>query len=97
MFLDGLLARIWKVEQLTSGVRGSACGAAGLLEMESRFCINIAEQSAHIRDAAFSPDGTALAIATADGYVMFFQVTITHRPPTLLAFGSHLIFILSVS
>lgn len=31
-------------------------------------------------DAAFSSDGTAIAIATANGYVKFFQViTLLHR------------------
>lgn len=32
------------------------------------------QHSAPITDAAFSPDGTALATAALDGYVKFFQV-----------------------
>lgn len=37
------------------------------------------EHSAPLVDAAFSPDGTALATASADGYVMFFQVSVVRR------------------
>lgn len=36
-----------------------------------------AEHGARVVAAAFSPDGTALATAAADGYVMFFQVQYT--------------------
>ncbi|KAJ8729730.1 hypothetical protein PYW08_001311 [Mythimna loreyi] len=57
------IARMWNTCTLPS-VAGS--GAAGAL------CA--AEHAGAIRDAAFSPDGSALATASADGYVMFFQV-----------------------
>lgn len=32
--------------------------------------------SAELVDASFSSDGTAIAIASADGYVKFFQVSV---------------------
>jgi WD40 repeat protein len=35
----------------------------------------ITEPGGIITDAAFSPDGTALAMASLDGQVKFFQVT----------------------
>ena len=34
----------------------------------------VQQHTAAITDAAFSPDGTALATAALDGIVMFFQV-----------------------
>lgn len=36
--------------------------------------LEINEHSQPITDAAFSPDGTAVATASADGYVKFFQI-----------------------
>lgn len=35
----------------------------------------VTEHEAKLVAAAFSPDGTALATAAMDGYVMFFQVS----------------------
>lgn len=40
----------------------------------------LAGHGARLVAAAFSPDGTALATAAMDGYVMFFQVTGRHLP-----------------
>ena len=39
------------------------------------------QHTSSITDAAFSPDGTALATAALDGFVKFFQVC------TIIAFG----------
>lgn len=36
--------------------------------------LEINEHSQPIMDAAFSPDGTAVATASIDGYVKFFQI-----------------------
>ncbi|KAJ8726036.1 hypothetical protein PYW07_000734 [Mythimna separata] len=59
------IARMWNTAALPAAGAAGA-GAAGAL------CA--AEHAGAIRDAAFSPDGSALATASADGYVMFFQV-----------------------
>uniref|UniRef100_A0A2H1VPN5 SFRICE_027362 n=1 Tax=Spodoptera frugiperda TaxID=7108 RepID=A0A2H1VPN5_SPOFR len=62
-----LLTRMWNTRGLSGSVLASArVGGAGAL------CA--AEHVAAILDAAFSPDGSALATASADGYVMFFQI-----------------------
>ncbi|RVE50361.1 hypothetical protein evm_005027 [Chilo suppressalis] len=59
------IARMWNIR--AGGGGGAGAGALG----------GGAWGSAHgapLVDAAFSPDGTALATAAADGYVMFYQV-----------------------
>ncbi|XP_047042252.1 enhancer of mRNA-decapping protein 4 isoform X1 [Helicoverpa zea] len=64
------IARMWNTRALQAAGAGSggAVGAAG----GGALCA--AEHVGAILDAAFSPDGSALATASADGYVMFFQV-----------------------
>lgn len=59
-------ARLWNTRALAGGAGGEAAGA-----------LSAGEHGAAILDAAFSPDGSALATASADGYVMFFQVRFT--------------------
>ncbi|KAL0894386.1 hypothetical protein ABMA27_013009 [Loxostege sticticalis] len=59
------IARMWNIRGGPGGEAGAgACGGM----------VWGGEHSAPLVDAAFSPDGTALATASADGYVMFFQV-----------------------
>ncbi|XP_028156608.1 enhancer of mRNA-decapping protein 4 [Ostrinia furnacalis] len=59
------IARMWNIRAAATGSGAAgACGGA----------VWGGEHSAPLVDAAFSPDGTALATASADGYVMFFQV-----------------------
>ncbi|XP_053604958.1 enhancer of mRNA-decapping protein 4-like [Plodia interpunctella] len=69
------IARMWNMSAIVSrveGGRGVADAAGQLLGADG--ALAAAEHGAAIVDAAFSPDGTALATAGQDGVVMFFQV-----------------------
>ncbi|CAH2065840.1 unnamed protein product, partial [Iphiclides podalirius] len=74
----GNVARMWNVRAVAAlaapgGVgAGAAVGASAALAGGGARAAG--EHSAPVLAAAFSPDGTALATAAADGYVMFFQV-----------------------
>ncbi|KAG7311850.1 hypothetical protein JYU34_002932 [Plutella xylostella] len=71
----GSTARMWNLRQIISQLESSgekAVAASTLLAGPG--VLTASEHTAPIVDAAFSPDGTALATAAADGYVMFFQV-----------------------
>ncbi|CAK1603588.1 unnamed protein product [Parnassius mnemosyne] len=74
----GNVARMWNVRAVCAGAGGGAVGAAGALA--GRGARAAGEHAAPVLAAAFSPDGTALATAAADGYVMFFQVRTLWRP-----------------
>ncbi|XP_045761066.1 enhancer of mRNA-decapping protein 4-like [Maniola jurtina] len=66
-------ARMWNIRAIIAACKsGGWVSAADALNMGAG-----REAGAHdgaVLDAAFSPDGTALATAAADGYVMFAQV-----------------------
>ncbi|XP_072936338.1 enhancer of mRNA-decapping protein 4 isoform X2 [Epargyreus clarus] len=64
------IARMWNVRTLAA--RGAALTAGAALAGGGARAA--AEHAAPLLAAAFSPDGSALATAAADGYVMFFQV-----------------------
>ncbi|CAF4872294.1 unnamed protein product [Pieris macdunnoughi] len=67
------VARIWNIREVSAIPGGVVKGREAL----NRGLGQIAStHTAALRAAAFSPDGTALATAGADGYVMFAQVCI---------------------
>ncbi|CAG9784711.1 unnamed protein product [Diatraea saccharalis] len=62
-------ARMWNIRTGAGGEGEGEGGGVGALGGAAWG----AEHGAPLVDAAFSPDGTALATAAADGYVMFYQ------------------------
>ncbi|KAM3959163.1 enhancer of mRNA-decapping protein 4 homolog Ge-1 isoform 1-T1 [Aphomia sociella] len=69
------LARMWNMRIIVSQVAATECvGSARALCSGGAGVLTAADHAAAVVDAAFSPDGTALATASADGFVMFFQV-----------------------
>ncbi|XP_037297745.1 enhancer of mRNA-decapping protein 4 isoform X2 [Manduca sexta] len=68
------VGRMWNMRLIASAVAGSG-GVGGARALAGGpGALAATDHSAALVDAAFSPDGTALATASADGYVMFFQV-----------------------
>lgn len=63
-------AEIWNIGMV---VRDCGCGLVQREQVSTGYQL-MEQHSAPITDAAFSPDGTALATAALDGYVKFFQV-----------------------
>ncbi|XP_037866623.1 enhancer of mRNA-decapping protein 4 isoform X3 [Bombyx mori] len=77
-------ARIWNMRVIARAVAGTeGVGGAGALAGGAG-TLSAGGHAADLVDAAFSPDGTALATAAADGYVMFFQVCMQNRSPRCL-------------
>ena len=62
-------------------------------EVETGF-LTITNHTKPIVDAAFSPDGTALATASLDGEVKFFQVYLQDRAPP--RYGIMIIFLINL-
>ncbi|PZC72784.1 hypothetical protein B5X24_HaOG210568 [Helicoverpa armigera] len=58
----------------TRALQAAGAGSGGAVGAAGGGALCAAEHVGAILDAAFSPDGSALATASADGYVMFFQV-----------------------
>ncbi|XP_068621087.1 enhancer of mRNA-decapping protein 4 [Battus philenor] len=69
----GNVARMWNIGAVSSGAGAGGCALASAA-LAGGGARAAGEHSAPVLAAAFSPDGTALATAAADGYVMFFQV-----------------------
>lgn len=59
------------------------CGTLTITELSEGY-LEINEHSQPIMDAAFSPDGTAVATASMDGYVKFFQIYMHEGQPRCL-------------
>ncbi|XP_013147075.1 PREDICTED: enhancer of mRNA-decapping protein 4 isoform X2 [Papilio polytes] len=71
----GNVARMWNMKSVCVGERGGeGRSASARAALEGGGARAAGEHGAPVLAAAFSPDGTALATAAADGYVMFFQV-----------------------
>jgi hypothetical protein len=72
MYTQGANAELWSIPMVNQshgpGPHKPSQIKGGLLTVEALESV--------ITDAAFSPDGTALAIATAGGLISFFQVCI---------------------
>ncbi|XP_063618137.1 enhancer of mRNA-decapping protein 4 [Cydia splendana] len=67
-------ARMWNISVVVRALASTeGVGVGGALTPASGR-VAAGEHGAPIVDAAFSPDGTALATAAADGLVMFYQV-----------------------
>ena len=64
------VAEMWNVDMVVSEYGAGPLNPSQI--KTGRLCIN--DHTAPIVDATFSPDGTALATASADGQVKFFQV-----------------------
>lgn len=67
---------MWNVRQVSAqlAAAGDERRALASALVGGRGALAASEHGAPVVDAAFSPDGSALATASADGYVMFFQV-----------------------
>nr|CAD7440503.1 unnamed protein product [Timema bartmani] len=70
VLIHGSRAELWNVGMVN---RKHGVGPLHPDEVEEGF-LEINEHEQDIVDASFSPDGTALATASLDGYVKFFQV-----------------------
>lgn len=68
---------MWNVDTVTREYGG---GIMTPDEVETGY-LTITSHTKPIIDAAFSPDGTALATASSDGDVKFFQVYLQDRSP----------------
>ncbi|KAJ0181557.1 hypothetical protein K1T71_002279 [Dendrolimus kikuchii] len=68
------IARIWNMREVVAGFSPPECVGSARALLAAAGVLTASEHCAPIIDAAFSPDGTALATASQDGYVMFFQV-----------------------
>ncbi|KAI5636004.1 WD40 region of ge1, enhancer of mRNA-decapping protein domain-containing protein [Phthorimaea operculella] len=68
------IARMWNISSIVKCISSTECRGDASSLLASAGALATSEHSAPIVDAAFSPDGTALATASHDGYVMFFQV-----------------------
>ncbi|KPJ13261.1 Enhancer of mRNA-decapping protein 4 [Papilio machaon] len=69
----GNVARMWNMKTVSASGGLERCASARAA-LEGGGARAAGEHGAPVLAAAFSPDGTALATAAADGYVMFFQV-----------------------
>ncbi|KAI5630731.1 WD40 region of ge1, enhancer of mRNA-decapping protein domain-containing protein [Phthorimaea operculella] len=67
------IARMWNISSIVKCISSTECRGDASSLLASAGALATSEHSAPIVDAAFSPDGTALATASHDGYVMFFQ------------------------
>ncbi|XP_013181380.1 PREDICTED: enhancer of mRNA-decapping protein 4 isoform X2 [Papilio xuthus] len=69
----GNVARMWNMKTVSASGGLERCASARAA-LEGGGARAAGEHGGPVLAAAFSPDGTALATAAADGYVMFFQV-----------------------
>ncbi|XP_073941302.1 enhancer of mRNA-decapping protein 4 homolog Ge-1 [Choristoneura fumiferana] len=67
-------ARMWSIGTVVASLAASEGRGVGSQLSAAEGAVAAGEHGAAIVDAAFSPDGTALATAAADGLVMFYQV-----------------------
>nr|XP_022909578.1 enhancer of mRNA-decapping protein 4 [Onthophagus taurus]XP_022909579.1 enhancer of mRNA-decapping protein 4 [Onthophagus taurus] len=84
VFLNGLKAEIWDVSVVAPKYNGIN-PIKPLPELEGKGYVDISGHSMDIIDASFSPDGTAIATASLDGLVKFYQVyTVDNEKPRCL-------------
>lgn len=71
-----ILAEVWDIDIVSSKY------GVGPLESTNRYegYVQIDDHSLEVIDASLSPDGTAIATASLDGFVKFFQVQVFNLP-----------------
>jgi enhancer of mRNA-decapping protein 4 len=71
------IIEIWNVDSVS---RENGAGPLEPSEVQVGF-LTIDEHTQTVVDASYSPDGTALAVASLDGEVKFFQIYLLDKSP----------------